>query len=194
MKIRESGMPDEPYWASFFQADAVLDRLALASPAGDIVEFGCGYGTFTLPAARRSRGNLYAFDIEGEMVAITQAKTRQAGLRNVHAVVRDFLAEGTGLAAGAAEYAMLFNILHCEDPLALLTEARRVLRVGGLLGMMHWRHDASTPRGPSLAVRPHPEQCSAWAVAAGFEIVPPGLVDLPPYHYGLVGRKRREES
>ena len=31
------------------------------------MEFGCGYGTFTLPVARRVQ-QLYSFDIEEEMV------------------------------------------------------------------------------------------------------------------------------
>ena len=53
MKSRESGMPDEELWASFFNVESVLDKLGLQSCAGDVVEFGCGYGTFTIPAARR---------------------------------------------------------------------------------------------------------------------------------------------
>ena len=39
---------------------------------------------------------------------------------------------GTGLADAAVGYAMLFNILHIEDPVGLLQEARRVLAPGGL--------------------------------------------------------------
>lgn len=33
---------------------------------------------------------------------------------------------------------------------------------------MHWRSDILTPRGPSLDIRPRPEQCQAWLCAAGF--------------------------
>ncbi len=36
-----------------------------------------------------------------------------------------------------------------------------------------------------MEIRPRPEQCAAWAEAAGFRLLPPGVVDLPPYHYGL---------
>ena len=67
----------------------------------------------------------------------------------------------------------------------LLHEAWRVLANGGLLGIMHWNHDPATPRGPSMAVRPRPEQCLAWAEEAGFRPHGTARIDLPPYHYGL---------
>ncbi len=44
---------------------------------------------------------------------------------------------------------MLFNILHAAESGALLAEARRVLKVGGKLGVMHWNYDPTTPRGPA---------------------------------------------
>jgi hypothetical protein len=39
-----------------------------------------------------------------------------------------------------------------------------------------------------MAIRPKPEQCQAWTRQAGFDLVG-SLIRLPPYHYGLVGRK-----
>lgn len=186
MKTRESGMPGETLWDTFFDPLTVLTRLGLTPEASGVVEFGCGYGTFTLPAARLGRGPVYAFDIEPSLVDLVRDKARKAGLGNIVCAVRDFIAQGTGLAAGTADYAMLFNILHAEGPDVLLREAWRVLRQGGRLGIMHWNYDPSTPRGPSMSIRPRPEQCRAWAEAAGFRLLAPGAVDLPPYHYGLV--------
>ncbi|MGE4344567.1 MAG: class I SAM-dependent methyltransferase, partial [Geoalkalibacter sp.] len=67
MKVRDSGMPDEDMWDSFFFPTKMLTLLGLDAGTGDVAEFGCGYGTFTLAAARLIRGTVHAFDIEPEM-------------------------------------------------------------------------------------------------------------------------------
>ncbi len=186
LKIRESGMPDEEIWASFFDPDRTLERLGCDAARGNVAEFGCGYGLFTLAAARIVSGTVFALDIEPDMVALTSEKARGAGLENVVAIQRDFLAEGSGLPDQSCDYAMLFNILHLEEPVTLLREAKRVLAPSGLVGIMHWNYDPSTPRGPSMEIRPRPEQCAEWAIEAGFRV--DRYEDLPccPYHYGIV--------
>jgi len=193
MKARESGMPDESLWASFFQPELILDRLLLRELVGDVVEFGCGYGTFTLPAARRTTGVVHALDIEPEMVTGLAAKIKAARCDNVRPIRRDFVAHGTGLRDDSIAYAMLFNILHAEESPSMLAEVLRVLAPGGLLGVMHWNYDPATPRGPSMSIRPRPEQLMTRATAAGFNIIEPGLIDLPPWHYGMVFRKPAAE-
>lgn len=154
-----------------------------------MVEFGCGYGTFTLPAARAVTGLVYALDIESELVAAVGRKARAAGLTNVNGVVRDFLADGCGLPDGSAGYAMLFNILHVEDPVGLLREARRVLAPGGAAGVIHWRADVDTPRGPPVAIRPTAQQCRAWAEAAGLRFERYESLCCCSWHWGLVLRR-----
>jgi SAM-dependent methyltransferase len=189
MKIRDSGMPDEQTWGGFFDPPAVLGKLELTAGVGDVVEFGCGYGTFTIPAARAVTGVVHALDIEPAMIETTRARATEAGLANVMPACRDFMVDGTGLPDGSADYAMVFNILHLRRPLDLLREALRTVTPGGLLGVMHWNYDVATPRGPALTIRPRPEQCRNWAVQVGFEMAVEGVIDLPPHHWGLVLRK-----
>jgi len=151
MKGRESGMPEEDYWQSFFDADGVVETLFdAAGVAGDLVEFGCGYGTFTLPAARCTRGVVTALDIEPLMVARVRQKAEAQVLLNVRAEIRDFVSQGTGLVSATQSHAMIFNLLHLEQPLALLREAHRTLHCGGTVAVMHWRSDVPTPRGHAL--------------------------------------------
>jgi ubiquinone/menaquinone biosynthesis C-methylase UbiE len=192
MKGRESGMPDEAYWASFFDPHAVLALLLLPKDSTcNVLEFGCGYGTFTLPAASRTRGRVTALDIEPEMVSLVAQRAHEAGLMNVHAEVRDFVAHGTGVQDGSQGHVMIFNLLHIEDPLALLREAHRTLEPGGTLSVIHWRSDIDTPRGPPLAIRPTPEQCSAWLSEAGFDaVIQVALGQCAPYHYGLLAQRQ----
>ncbi len=167
----------------------MVAKLDCTGPCGDVVEFGCGYGTFTIPAARLVAGKVIALDIEPEMVAETNRKAEVAGLANVTAVVSDFVANGCGVADGQAGYALLFNILHLENPVGLLHEACRVLAPGGKVGIIHWRRDIETPRGPSMPIRPTAEQCRTWGETAGFEFVRYESLCCCSWHWGLVMQK-----
>jgi ubiquinone/menaquinone biosynthesis C-methylase UbiE len=167
----------------------MVAKLDCTGPCGNVVEFGCGYGTFSLPAARAVAGRVVALDIDPEMVAVTARKARDAGLTNLTAEVRDFTVDGSGLADGWAGYAMLFNILHIEDPVGLLSEAYRVLIPGGTVGIVHWRGDINTPRGPTPTIRPTAGQCRAWGETAGLEFVRNESLCCCSWHWGLVMRR-----
>jgi ubiquinone/menaquinone biosynthesis C-methylase UbiE len=190
MKIRESGMPKRDMWDKFFSPAKILATLGLNNQTVDVAEFGCGYGTFTIPTAKAIKGKVYALDIELEMIRITNEEVKKNGLNNVQAILRDFMAEGSGLPDESINYVMLFNILHLEKPMILINEAKRILRSGGKLGIIHWNYDPTTPRGPSMDIRPKPEQCIQWAASAGFR--DPVQSDLKPYHYGIVLTKKED--
>lgn len=189
MKVRDSGMPEEERWTSFFDPESVLRIFGLDQDVESLVDFGCGYGTFTLAAARLVSGIVYALDIEPEMVEAVRAKCLQERTSNVRTEVRDFVESGTGLPDDSVDAALLFNILHHENPLALFGESLRILKPGGRLAVIHWNHDPATPRGPSLEIRPQPEQCIAWGRTAGFTFDESDRFDLRPWHYGLLFRK-----
>lgn len=184
MKVRESGMPKEPIWEEFFEPDKVLNILGVNESVNDVVDFGCGYGIFTIPAARIVSGKVYAIDIEPEMIKVTQKKAKESRLKNVETILRDFMARGSGLEDESVDYVMLFNILHGEEPVKILKEAYRILKHNGKVGIIHWNYDTTTPRGPPMEIRPKPEQCIKWAINSGFSN--PIRYDLKPYHYGIV--------
>lgn len=163
MKVRDSGMPPQDYWETLLDVPGILDAFGFGPDTRDVAELGCGYGTFTLPLARRIGGTVHTIDIEAEMVAITRQR---------------------------ADAALLFNILHAEQPVALLRAARDVVRPGGLVAVIHWRSDVTTPRGPSLDIRPRPEQIIAWAAEAGLEPDARSFL-LPPWHVGLKLRRTK---
>jgi SAM-dependent methyltransferase len=194
MKVRESGMPPQVYWETLFDVSGVLGAFGFDAQTGDVVELGCGYGTFTVPLAARIGGTVHALDFEPAMVATTRARAGAAGLCNVSATVCDAVADGFGVGAGTCEACLLFNILHGEEPVALLRAARATVRVGGLLAVMHWRSDVVTPRGPSLEIRPRASQIAAWAETAGGLRVEGEPLDLPPWHFGLKLRVTAAEN
>ena len=184
MKVRESGMPEQAQWESYFDPPTILAKLGLTGTDRDLVEFGSGYGTFTIAAAAVVAGTVFALDIERAILSVAATRAENLGCTNIEFIARDFIAAGTGLADGAADYAMVFNILHTEDPVALLREVRRNVAPTGKVGVIHWDYDPETPRGPPMAIRPRPEDCVRWAEAAGLMCGP--KIDLPPYHYGFV--------
>ena len=185
-KVRDSGMPAAAQWESYFDTAGILESLGCRHLRGDVIEFGCGYGTFTISAAQTIFGTVYALDIDPLMVAATVARVSQAGLKNVIVEQRDFVAEGCGRDPQSAALVMLFNILHIEDPVALLQEAHRVLCPKGVVGIIHWNYDISTPRGPPLNIRPRPEQCRAWGEEAGLRWIRDEGLPGSPWHWGMV--------
>lgn len=187
MKVHDSGMPDQAYWESLFDLDLVLDRLGIDREVGDVVEVGCGYGTFTLPVAQRIRGTVHAFDIEPEMIEATRKRAAAAKINNVCLTLGDVVVDGFGLPAASVDAALLFNILHTESPLDMLGAAAAVVRPGGRVLAIHWRSDVPTPRGPDLSIRPRPEQIADWARSAGLR--PETNEVLPPWHFGFVLRR-----
>lgn len=190
MKVRDSGMPSQTYWETLFDVPSILDAFGFDPSTGDVAELGCGYGTFTVPLARRVGGVVHAFDIDPEMVAFTAQRAAAAGTRNLRTESRDVLASGFGPIAGSFDSVLLFNILHMEAPTTLLRAAAQAIRPDGFVAIIHWRSDVLTPRGPPLDIRPRPEQIHEWACEA--ELTPGEVLTLPPWHFGLklqVGRK-----
>ena len=180
-------MPPGATWQTFFDPETVLTRLSLTANHQCVVDFGCGFGTFAIPAARIVQGTVHAIDIDPEMVAATRIKARELGLSNLLAAQSDFVQKGCELSDDSVDYVMLFNILHAQEADALLAEARRLLGRDGILAVIHWNYDPATPRGPSMEIRPMPAGCQNLVRKAGFKVAP--LVDLPPYHYGFTARR-----
>jgi SAM-dependent methyltransferase len=193
MKLRESGMPEEAYWETLFDVPLILDRLGIDARFKDVVELGCGYGTFTIPIARRISGTLTTFDIDATMVERARQRAADAGVSNILYVEDDVFANGFGVKAASQGACLLFNILHGEEPLRLLAEAARVVHTGGEVLVIHWRYDPATPRGPSMNIRPRPEQVLEWARQTQLEAVGP-VLDLPPWHFGLRLRRQADHE
>ena len=69
--------------------------------------------------------------------------------------------------------------------MCLLNEAARVVRPAGFVAVIHWRYDPATPRGPTMEIRPRPEQIIEWASQIGLLDTHDPVLDLPPWHYGI---------
>ncbi len=185
MKLRESGMPEETYWESLFNIELILDSFSINSSIKNVAELGCGYGTFTIPVAKRTSGTIETIDIDSEMVKRIIERAQKAGIKNINASIRDVLVEGFPGEAESKDACLLFNILHGEDPIKVFREATRIVRLGSSIFVIHWRYDIQTPRGPDMKIRPRPEQIVEWAKETMCLNLKGSIIDLPPWHYGL---------
>ena len=184
MKVFDSGMPEESYWNSLFDIPSIVDWLEAPSVGEPIVEIGCGYGTFTVPIARRTTQVIHAIDIEPSMIEAAKNNARKACVQNVTFRCRDVLAVGTGVPSASAGLVLLFNILHSDERAQFLREASRILGGAGRVAIIHWRKDIPTPRGP--AVESRPDLQTIIDAIAGFDLRVRGEGRvLPPYHWGV---------
>jgi len=188
MKARESGMPEEETWSEFFDVEKILDELEVNNEIEKLADLGSGYGTFAIPAAKRIKGKVLAFDIENEMIGKLNSKLLKENLQNVALINKDFIKDGTGLGNEEIDFVFLFNILHAEESANILKEACRILKKNGRLGVIHWNYDSSTPRGPAMEIRPKPEDLESLLINAEFSILKHNI-NLQPYHYGILAQK-----
>ncbi|WP_157760470.1 class I SAM-dependent methyltransferase [Thiomicrorhabdus arctica] len=190
MKIRQSGMPDMEYWNNFFDAPRIIEKLFTNTPPGNTIEFGCGYGTFTMPASLHTQKTLYAFDIEPSAINSVTELAHQQHIFNIKLQQQDFIQHGTGLTDESATHVMIYNLLHLENPGGLLKQAYQLLKPNGVLSIMHWRSDIETPRGPSLEIRPTPEQSKKWLESTGFHSIQKIDIEVyAPYHFSYIAIK-----
>ena len=186
MKIRESGMPKEDLWNSFFDVPKILSEMEIDKKVEHLAEFGCGYGTFTLEAAKAISGLLFAFDIVEKLTDMVSAKT--SGMDSVAIINRDFEATGTGLPKKSIDYLMLFNIMHHDKPEVIYKEAFRILKPDGKVGIIHWRNDIAVPAGLKISIRPKPEDLLEQFDPEKFSVYKDPFV-LEPYHFGIILQK-----
>ena len=191
MKYRESGMPNEQMWETFFDPRKILSLMCIDESIDVLMDIGCGYGTFLIPAAKLVKGSAIGIHIENEMILECKKKVEIQDIKNIELLCGDISSECLKnvlvIYRGSVNYMTLFNILHCEEPQNLLENIYDLISNNGKIGVIHWNY-ANTPRGPSMEIRPTPKSIITWITKIGFSLLKE--VDLPPYHFGLVFTKK----
>jgi ArsR family transcriptional regulator len=101
------------------------------APRGRYVDLGVGDGLLTMMLAEVAR-EVVAVDLSPQMLAQLKARATQKGIGNIVALESDIAR--LALPDQSFDVAVLSQALHhCEDPLAALKEAQRVLVRGGRL-------------------------------------------------------------
>jgi ubiquinone/menaquinone biosynthesis C-methylase UbiE len=102
--------------------------------AGKVVlDFGCGVGSYTIPAAKivGNSGLVYALDMHPLAIRAVERRAKEAGLSNIRTILSD---RDTALPDGSVDVVLLYDVLHSvPEKRALLAELCRVLKPGGHL-------------------------------------------------------------
>ena len=114
--------------------DTRAELLTNGLEAGKVVlDFGCGVGSYTIPAAQivGDEGLVYALDMQPLAIRAVERRAQEADLSNV----RTILSNGdTALPDGSVDVVLLYDVLHSvPEKKALLAELCRVLKPGGHL-------------------------------------------------------------
>ncbi|MGD6965594.1 class I SAM-dependent methyltransferase [Rossellomorea vietnamensis] len=131
----------------------------------NILDFGAGTGYFSIPAAKRIKGDVYALDIDPSMLEIIKKKSREENQENIIAVQGSI--EALPLGEGSVDVIIASLVLHEIQPLApLMQQMYTLLKKEGYLICLELE-----PKGSSEKVtRINLERMEVELKEAGFQI------------------------
>jgi len=122
-------------------SERVLKHIGITE-GQDVLDFGCGHGNYTIPAARLVGEGSIVYAVDEDELALDQLMNRVklAGLKNVRRIVPSGKSR-IDLDSESVDVVLLYDVLHYyyfpkgEDRRQLLREVYRVLKPDGLLSV-----------------------------------------------------------
>ncbi|MFC2072158.1 class I SAM-dependent methyltransferase [Chloroflexota bacterium] len=127
-----------PLWRSIYSRRNILRKWEqgnLIQGEQTFLDYGCGTGDFTIPAARivGASGKIYALDCFPRQLEIVEEKSRKEGLTNIETILSD---SKTGLPNECIDVIWMCDVFHeVRERQAVLEELHRVLRGEGVLAI-----------------------------------------------------------
>ena len=189
-------MPDARWWQALWP-DPVKVLVEMGVEPGTVaVDLCCGDGLFT-PALAGIAGRVYAIDIDPDLLDRTRARVAAAGGTNCRFVVADAM-RVDAVVLQPVDYVFLANTFHgVPDQLRLARAVTAILKPCGQFGIVNWHRRPREetvvlgwPRGPKTEMRMEARDVTAVVEPTG--LVLNRAVELPPYHYGAIFRRRCE--
>ena len=118
----------------FLPRENVLKEVDI-KPGFYILDYGCGAGSYTIPAAKlvENSGKVYALDIHPLAVQWVQSIAVKRHLTNIEAILSGC---ATGLPHNHLDVVLLYDTLHSlNDPRCVLDEIHRTLKPNGVLSL-----------------------------------------------------------
>lgn len=107
-----------------------------------VLDFGCGCGTYTIPAAKivGEQGRVYALDKDKEALDELTRRAKSAGLKNITRIKTSWKL-GIGLADDSVDAVLLFDVFHsfyfpqADDRSNLLGEIYRIMKPSAFISV-----------------------------------------------------------
>jgi ubiquinone/menaquinone biosynthesis C-methylase UbiE len=133
-----------------FSPEQLLNMIPLKE-TDSILDYGAGTGYFSIPAAKRIMGNVYALDIDAAMLEIINEKALKEQLTNIVPVEGSM--EAIPLPDGSIDMIIASLVLHEIQPLApLLQQMRNVLKKEGYLICLELEPIGSSEKAPRITL------------------------------------------
>lgn len=160
-----------------------------------VADFGVGSGHYVWPIAEAIgvSGQLFAIDVQQELLKRIHNEARKRGLKNVKIIWADLeKPKASKLADGSLDLVLISNLLfQLDGKHAVLREAKRALKLSGSLAVIDWSESFNS-MGPDRKSVVTKETGRSLIRESGFEIVrefPAGA-----HHWGLIARPARGEA
>lgn len=189
-KHTEAHKLEDPARLQWLPPAEVVQRLALRSGTR-VADIGAGTGYFSIPIARAvgNTGQVFAIDVQQEMLNMLQAKLEAGAVPNNISLHRGDAAQ-VPLPHHSVDLVFLANIWHEVDShSAVLKEAARLLSAEGRIAILDWRPEMPSPPGPPQHHRIGADEASKTLSANGFEVLSSSTLGQFSY---LVLAKRAE--
>ncbi len=155
-------------------------RLAELEPAKTLIkaglrenmplcDIGAGSGIFSFPAAKLTRGEVYALEISDEMIQLLESRAEEHKLPNLK--IKKVESESLPLDSSTCDMAVMVTVLHeLENQSGMLLEIKRILKEKGKLLVIEF-HKRQTPMGPPEDHRISREESEKICCENGFRII-----------------------
>lgn len=178
---------DNPKRRGILPVDKILSEINIQKNE-KIADIGCGIGYFTFPMAGAvgNHGQVYAIDIEREMIEDVKEKINENHIKNITPILS--MENDLKLEDNTVNRGFLSTVFHeVNKPEDFLKEINRILVTGGKLDIIDWVK-AETDSGPPIGHRLDPEEIKKDLEKTGFKDIK--VINFNEYFYIIRAIKR----
>ena len=153
--------------------ETLVEQLPIHDHA-DILDIGAGTGYFTIALSEKTKGTVYALDLDDRMLTVIRQKAPDRSITNIVGIrkrVEDILQAHVGISENSLDFVMASLVLHEVPALSQVLETvYTLMKSGGHLLCLEYEHDERILQGPPMSIRVGSAELKALLEKTGFEV------------------------